>query len=163
MADNRDDIMIGVGAYADEKSAKKAVNDLTKSALSSLKDGYIEVPAEVKASYARGSKELEKAQKDVITHWEKMSKKGFSSSSEYLDELVDKYQKFKRLAGKEGKGNSKQTRWLSKTIGETLQPYLAQKRELDAIIKSFEKSAGFVSFCNHDFRCCFSRCNRCAW
>lgn len=138
MADKETGLNIPVSAYADKNSAKEAVNELTKGVLSSLKDGYIEVPAEIKASYARGSKELEKAQKDVITQWEKMSKKGFSSSPEYLDELIEKYQKFKRLAGKEGKGNSKQTKWLSKTIGESLQPYLAQKRELDAIIKSFE-------------------------
>ncbi len=140
MADKETGFVIPVSAYADKDSAKAAISELTKGVLSSLKDGYIEVPAEIKASYARGSKELDKAQKDVIKTYEKMSKEGFSSSVEDLDNLIEKYRKFKSLAGKEGKGNSKQTKWLTKTIGETLQPYLAQKRELDKVIASFEES-----------------------
>lgn len=140
MADKETGFVIPVSAYADKDSAKAAISELTKGVLSSLKDGYIEVPAEIKASYARGSKELDKAQKDVIKIYEKMSKEGFSSSVEDLDNLIEKYRKFKSLAGKEGKGNSKQTKWLTKTIGETLQPYLAQKRELDKLIANFEES-----------------------
>ena len=105
MADLETGLNIPVGAYADKDSAKEAVNDLTKGVLSSLKNGYIEVPAEIKASFTRGSKELDKAQKDVINQWEKMSKEGFSSSEEYLNDLINKYKKFKSLAGKEGKGN----------------------------------------------------------
>ena len=140
MADKETGLNIPVSAYADKDSAKEAVNELTKGVLKSLKDGYIEVPAEIKASFTRGSKELEKAQKDVINQWEKMSKEGFSSSEEYLDDLINKYKKFKSLAGKEGKGNSKQSKWLTKNIGESLQPYLNQKRELTSIIASFDKS-----------------------
>jgi hypothetical protein len=140
MADKETGLFIPVSAYADKDSAKSAINELTKGILSSLKDGYIEVPAEIKASYARGSKELDKAQKDVIKLYEKMSKEGFSSSVDDLDDLIEKYRKFKSLAGKEGKGNSKQTKWLSKTIGDTLQPYLAQKRELEKIVAGFEDS-----------------------
>lgn len=136
MADLETGLNIPVSAFADKDSAKEAVNDLTKGVLNSLKNGYIEVPAEIKASFARGSKELDKAQKDVINQWEKMSKEGFSSSEEYLDDLINKYKKFKSLAGKEGKGNSRQTKWLTKNIGESLQPYLAQKRELEKIIAS---------------------------
>lgn len=138
MADKETGLNIPVSAYADKDSAKSAINELTKGVLSSLKDGYIEVPAEIKASYTRGSKELDKAQKDVIKLYEKMSKEGFSSSVDDLDDLIEKYKKFKSLAGKEGKGNSKQTKWLSKTIGDTLQPYLAQKRELEKIVAGFE-------------------------
>lgn len=144
MADKETGLIIPVSAYADKDSAKAAVNELTKGVLSSLKDGYIEVPAEIKASYTRGSKELEKAQKDVIQLYEKMSKEGFSSSVDDLDDLIEKYKKFKSLAGKEGKGNSRQTRWLTKNIGETLQPYLTQKRELDKIIASFEDSVSKI-------------------
>ena len=144
MADKETGLIIPVSAYADKDSAKAAVNELTKGVLSSLKDGYIEVPAEIKASYTRGSKELEKAQKDVIQLYEKMSKEGFSSSVDDLDDLIEKYKRFKSLAGKEGKGNSRQTRWLTKNIGETLQPYLAQKRELDKIIASFENSVSKI-------------------
>ena len=144
MADKETGLIIPVSAYADKDSAKAAVNELTKGVLSSLKDGYIEVPAEIKASYTRGSKELEKAQKDVIETYEKMSKQGFSSSQKELDALIEKYKRFKSLAGKEGKGNSKQTKWLTKTIGETLQPYLAQKRELEKIISSFEDSVAKI-------------------
>lgn len=144
MADKETGLFIPVSAYADKDSAKSAINELTKGVLSSLKDGYIEVPAEIKASYARGSKELDKAQKDVIKLYEKMSKEGFSSSVDDLDDLIEKYKKFKSLAGKEGKGNSKQTKWLTKTIGETLQPYLAQKRELDKIVASFEESVAKI-------------------
>ena len=77
-------LVVGVSAKADLPSAEKAGKDLTKGVLSSLKDGYIEVPAEIKASFNRGSKELEKAQKDVINQWEKMSKEGFSSSEKYF-------------------------------------------------------------------------------
>ena len=138
MADLETGLNIPVSAYADKDSAKEAVNDLTKGILSSLKDGYIEVPAEIKASFTRGSKELDKAQKDVINQWEKMSKEGFSSSEQYLDDLINKYKKFKSLAGKEGKGNSKQSKWLTENIGKSLQPYLAQKRELEKVIASFE-------------------------
>lgn len=138
MADKETDLNISVGAYADEKSAKQAVDDLIKNVLGSLKDGYIEVPAEVKTSFDRGSKELDKAQKDVIKQWEKMSKEGFSSSEEYLEDLITKYKKFKSLAGKEGKSNSKQSRWLTENIGQVIQPYMVQKRELDKIISNFE-------------------------
>lgn len=140
MADKETGLFIPVSAYADKDSAKSAINELTKGVLSSLKDGYIEVPAEIKASYTRGSKELDKAQKDVIKLYEKMSKEGFSSSVDDLDDLIEKYKKFKSLAGKEGKANSKQTKWLTKTIGETLQPYLTQKRELEKIVAGFEDS-----------------------
>lgn len=140
MADLETGLNIPVSAYADKNSAEKATNDLIKGVLNSLKNGYIEVPAEIKASFNRGSKELDKAQKDVINQWEKMSKEGFSSSEEYLDDLISKYKKFKSLAGKEGKGNSKQTKWLTKTIGETIQPYLSQKRELEKIIAGFESN-----------------------
>lgn len=144
MADKETGLQIPVSAYADKDSVKEAINELTKGVLSSLKDGYIEVPAEIKASYARGSKELDKAQKDVIKLYEKMSKEGFSSSADDLDNLIEKYKKFKSLAGKEGKGNSKQTKWLTKTIGGTLQPYLTQKRELELIVKSFEESVAKI-------------------
>lgn len=140
MADKETGLNIPVSAYADENSAKKAVNDLVKGVLSSLKDGYIEVPAEVKTSFTKSSKELEKAQKDVISQWEKMSKEGFSLSEEYLDDLIEKYKKFKSLAGKEGKGNSKQAKWLTSTIGNSLQPYIAQRKELEAIIADFKKN-----------------------
>ena len=152
MADLETGLNIPVSAYADKDSAKEAVDNLTKSVLSSLKNGYIEVPAEVKTSFNRGSKELDKAQKDVINQWEKMSKEGFSSSEEYLDDLINKYKKFKSLAGKEGKGNSKQAKWLTKTIGGSLQPYLTQRRELENIISGFEKvgkGAGKTSIKQH--------------
>ncbi|MDE6946285.1 MAG: hypothetical protein K2P14_03780 [Anaeroplasmataceae bacterium] len=140
MADKETGLNIPVSAYADKNSAKEAVNDLTKGILNSLKDGYIAIPAEVKTSFNKSSKELDKAQKDIIKQWEKMSKEGFSSSEKYLNDLINKYQKFKKLAGQEGKGNSKQTKWLTSTIGKALQPYLAQKRELEGIIASFEKT-----------------------
>ena len=152
MADLETGLNIPVSAYADKDSAKEAVDNLTKSVLSSLKNGYIEVPAEVKTSFNRGSKELDIAQKDVINQWEKMSKEGFSSSEEYLDDLINKYKKFKSLAGKEGKGNSKQAKWLTKTIGGSLQPYLTQRRELENIISGFEKvgkGAGKTSIKQH--------------
>ena len=98
MADKETGLNIPVSAYADKDSAKSAINELTKGVLSSLKDGYIEVPAEIKASYTRGSKELDKAQKDVIKLYEKMSKEGFSSSVDDLDDLIEKYKKFREIA-----------------------------------------------------------------
>lgn len=43
MADKETGLGIPVSAYADENSAKKAIQDLTKSILGALKDGYIEI------------------------------------------------------------------------------------------------------------------------
>ena len=48
MADKETGVNIPVSAVADKPSAKEAVNELTKGVLSSLKDGYIEIPAELK-------------------------------------------------------------------------------------------------------------------
>ena len=81
MADKETGLNITVGAVADESSAKQAAKDLAKGVLSSLKDGYIEVPAEIKVPIKNASKDLEKAQKDVIDQWKKTFKEGFSSSA----------------------------------------------------------------------------------
>ena len=47
MADKETGLNIPISAYADEDSAKKAVQDLTKSVLGALKDGYIEIPTAI--------------------------------------------------------------------------------------------------------------------
>ena len=85
MADKETGFEISVSASADKGSAKKAVNDLGKEVTNSLKDGYIEVPVEPKASVKGVQKELSKAQKDVAREWQKTSRKGFSSSKDNLD------------------------------------------------------------------------------
>ena len=101
---------IPVSAYADEDSAKKAVQDLTKNILGALKDGYIEIPTAISDEFdkSKASAKLIRAQKDFISQWEKMSKEGFSSSEEDLQNFVNKFTEFKRLMGKEGKAGSKQ-------------------------------------------------------
>ena len=101
---------IPISAYADEDSAKKAVQDLTKNILGALKDGYIEIPTAISDEFdkSKASAKLIRAQKDFISQWEKMSKEGFSSSEEDLQNFVNKFTEFKRLMGKEGKAGSKQ-------------------------------------------------------
>ena len=94
MADKETGLNIPVSAVADKNSAKEAVNELTKDVLSSLKDGYIEIPAELKVPIKGASKDLEKAQKDVIKQWERTFKEGFSSSAKDLDALTEAYQRF---------------------------------------------------------------------
>ena len=129
MADKETGLNIPVSAVADKESAKEAVNELTKGILSSLKDGYIEIPAELKVPIKGASKDLEKAQKDVINQWEKTFKEGFSSSTKDLDNLTNAYQRFKKLAGQQHKANTKQSRGLSAIMGGPIQEYSLSKRE----------------------------------
>lgn len=129
MADKETGLNIPVSAVADKESAKEAVNELTKGILSSLKDGYIEIPAELKVPIKGASKDLEKAQKDVINQWEKTFKEGFSSSAKDLDNLTNAYQRFKKLAGQQHKANTKQSRGLSAIMGGPIQEYSLSKRE----------------------------------
>ena len=116
---------IEVNAKANKKSAETAAQELEKSVISSLKDGYIEIPTEIKAPIKGASKELKQAQQDVLTQWKKTFSEGFSSSSQDMDELIKKYQKFKRLA--KGKLGEDQTQWITKNIGTQISTY---KREL---------------------------------
>ena len=124
MADKETGLNITVGAVADENSAEKAAKDLTKGVLSSLKDGYIEVPAEIKVPIKGASKELEQAQKKVLTQWKKTFKKGFSSSEEDLTQLVKDYTSFKKLA--KGKTGTEQSKWITNTIGKQISAYKRQ-------------------------------------
>ena len=134
MADKETGLNITVGAVADENSARKAAKDLADGVLSSLKDGYIEVPAEIKVPIKNASKDLEKAQKDVINQWKKTFKEGFSSSAKDLDDLTEAYRKFKRLAGKEHKAGTKQYREISKLMSGQIQTYNTQKQAREARI-----------------------------
>lgn len=139
MADKETGLNIPVSAVADKDSAKEAVNELTKGVLSSLKDGYIEIPAELKVPIKGASKDLEKAQKDVINQWEKTFKQGFSSSAKDLDNLTAAYQRFKKLAGQQHKANTKQSRGISAIMGGPIQEYSLSKREAQARGKEIRK------------------------
>lgn len=139
MADKETGLNIPVSAVADKDSAKEAVNELTKGVLSSLKDGYIEIPAELKVPIKGASKDLEKAQKDVINQWEKTFKQGFSSSAKDLDDLTAAYQRFKKLAGQQHKANTKQSRGISAIMGEPIQEYSMSKKEAQARRNEFKK------------------------
>ena len=139
MADKETGLNIPVSAVADKDSAKEAVNELTKGILSSLKDGYIEIPAELKVPIKGASKDLEKAQKDVINQWEKTFKEGFSSSAKDLDNLTNAYQRFKKLAGQQHKANTKQSRGISAIMGGPIQEYSLSKRDEQARRTEFKK------------------------
>ena len=139
MADKETGLNIPVSAVADKNSAKEAVNELAKGVLSSLKDGYIEIPAELKVPIKGASKNLEKAQKDVINQWEKTFKEGFSSSAKDLDNLTAAYQRFKRLAGQQHKANTKQSRGISAIMGGPIQEYSMSKREAQTTGKEIKK------------------------
>ena len=139
MADKETGLNIPVSAVADKDSAKEAVNELTKGILSSLKDGYIEIPAELKVPIKGASKDLEKAQKDVINQWEKTFKEGFSSSAKDLDNLTNAYQRFKKLAGQQHKANTKQSRGISAIMGGPIQEYSMSKRDEQARRTEFKK------------------------
>lgn len=139
MADKETGLNIPVSAVADKDSAKEAVNELTKGVLSSLKDGYIEIPAELKVPIKGASKNLEKAQKDVINQWEKTFKEGFSSSAKDLDNLTAAYQRFKKLAGQQHKANTKQSRGISAIMGGPIQEYSMSKREAQVRRNEFKK------------------------
>lgn len=141
MADKETGLNITVGAVADESSAQKAAKDLAKGVLSSLKDGYIEVPAEIKMPIKNASKDLEKAQKDVISQWKKTFKEGFSSSEKDLDDLTQAYYRFKRLAGKEHKAGTKQYKEINKMMGGQIQSYNTQKQARET--KRAEQMAKF--------------------
>lgn len=139
MADKETGLNIPVSAVADKNSAKEAVNELTKDVLSSLKDGYIEIPAELKVPIKGASKDLEKAQKDVIKQWEKTFKKGFSSSAKDLDALTEAYQRFKKLAGQQHKAGTKQSKGISAIMGEQIQAYAMSKKDVQARRTEFKK------------------------
>ena len=138
MADRETGLNIPIGAYADENSAKKAIQDLIKSVLGALKDGYIEVPTAISDEFdkSKASAKLIRAQKDFINQWEKMSKEGFSSSEEDLQSFVDKFTEFKRLMGKEGKGGSKQNLAIRDLgLNELVQSYKKQLNTIQSQIK----------------------------
>ena len=146
MADKETDMIVSVVAEADESSAKKAIQDLTKGILGALKDGYIEIPTAISDEFdkSKASAKLIRAQKDFINQWEKMSKEGFSSSEEDLKAFVDKFTEFKRLMGKEGKGGSKQNLAIRDSkLGELVQDYKKQFKAIQSIqtdaVKSISK------------------------
>lgn len=139
MADKETGLNIPVSAVADKNSAKEAVNELTKDVLSSLKDGYIEIPAELKVPIKGASKDLEKAQKDVIKQWERTFKEGFSSSAKDLDALTEAYQRFKKLAGQQHKAGTKQSKGISAIMGEQIQAYAMSKKDVQARRAEFKK------------------------
>lgn len=143
MADIETGLGIPVSAYADEDSAKKAIQDLTKSILGALKDGYIEIPTAISDEFdkSKASAKLIRAQKDFINQWEKMSKEGFSSSEEDLQAFVDKFTEFKRLMGKEGKGGSKQNLAIRDLgLGELVQSYKKQFKAIQTMQTEAVKS-----------------------
>lgn len=139
MADKETGLNITVSAVADKNSAKEAVNELTKGVLSSLKDGYVEIPAELKVPIKGASKDLEKAQKDVIKQWEKTFKEGFSSSAKDLDDLIEAYQRFKKLTGQQHKANTKQARGISAIMGDQIQAYSMSKKDVRVRKTEFKK------------------------
>ena len=139
MADKETGLNIPVSAVADKNSAKEAVNELTKNVLSSLKDGYIEIPAELKVPIKGASKDLEKAQKDVIKQWERTFKEGFSSSAKDLDALTEAYQRFKKLAGQQHKTGTKQSKGISAIMGDQIQAYAMSKKDVQARRTEFKK------------------------
>lgn len=139
MADKETGLNITVSAVADKNSAKEAVNELTKDVLSSLKDGYIEIPAELKVPIKGASKDLEKAQKDVIKQWERTFKEGFSSSAKDLDALTEAYQRFKKLAGQQHKAGTKQSKGISAIMGDQIQAYAMSKKDVQARRAEFKK------------------------
>ena len=139
MADKETGLNIPVSAVADKNSAKEAVNELAKGVLSSLKDGYIEIPAELKVPIKGASKDLEKAQKDVIKQWERTFKEGFSSSAKDLDALTEAYQRFKKLAGQQHKAGTKQSKGISAIMGEQIQAYAMSKKDVQARRAEFKK------------------------
>lgn len=130
MAGKDTDIIISVGAEADEQSAKKATKDLVKGVLSSLEGGYIPVPVELKTPIKGASKELKTAQEEVVAQWEKTFSKGFSSSKKNLDNLTNAYQKFKRLASSERKTTSKQYRGIFHMMDNQVQDYKAKRKDV---------------------------------
>lgn len=142
MADKETGLNIPVNAVANKNSAKEAVNELGKNVLSSLKDGYIEIPAELKVPIKGASKDLQKAQKDVIKQWEKTFKEGFSSSAKDLDALTEAYQRFKKLAGQQHKAGTKQSRGISAIMGEQIQSYNMSKKDAQAIKNEIKKQVG---------------------
>lgn len=127
MADKETGLNIPIGAYADEKSAEAAVKNISKKVDSSLKDGRIEIPIELKAPIKGASEELLKAQKDVIKKLEATSKKGFSSSSKEADALIKSYTNFKKLVGQAHKNNMTQIKDLSTIISKKVQSLKLEK------------------------------------
>ena len=143
MADIETGLGIPVSAYADKDSAKKAIQDLTKSILGALKDGYIEIPTAISDEFdkSKASAKLIRAQKDFLNQWGKMSKEGFSSSEEDLQAFVDKFTEFKRLMGKEGKGGSKQNLAIRDLgLGELVQSYKKQFKAIQTMQTEAMKS-----------------------
>ena len=121
MADKETGLNIPIGAYADENSAEKAVKDITKKIDSSLKDGRIEIPIELRTPIKGASDDLIKAQEDVIKKWDAASKKGFSSSTKEANDLIDAYTRYKKLVGQAHKNNQTQVKDLDAIISKKIQ------------------------------------------
>lgn len=134
---------VTVGSNADKPSAEQTGKDIAKNVkkgvLSVLKDGYIEVPAEIKAPIKGASKELKQAQSKVLTQWKKTFKEGFSSSKEDLDKLIKAYNKFKGLA--KGKTQETQAKWITDVIGKQVASYKKDIAKLDKKIKTTKPKA----------------------
>lgn len=139
---------IEVSAVVDEASAKEAGKKLNTYVLNSLKDGYIKIPAAVEAEFnkdGKASKQLREAHREFIDQWKKMSSVGFDSSSEELDDFIEKYNKFVKLMSKEGQYNTKQNNALKKSgLGTVLRSYTTQTQKITKRLEEVTKEATSV-------------------
>ena len=139
MADKEADLKIVVSTEADKKSSAKTVRELEESIYSSLKSGYIEVPAKVKTHIEGASKEFKQAQDKLLKNWEATFGKGFSASGANFESFSKDYSKFKRLA--KGNYDTEQVKWITENIGKQVAAYKKAKTEFEKQIKTLDISS----------------------
>lgn len=139
MADKEADLKIVVSTEADKKSSAKTVRELEESIYSSLKSGYIEVPAKVKTHIEGASKEFKQAQDKLLKNWEATFGKGFSASGANFESFSKDYSKFKRLA--KGNYDTEQVKWITENIGKQVAAYKKAKTEFEKQIKALDISS----------------------
>ena len=140
MADKDARVDILVGAYTDKKNIENTVKELNENVSRALKDGYIEVPVELKTDVKRGSSEVLKAQSKLLEKWEKQAKKGFSSSKKELTEFVNAALRFRRAMNKEEKHDSPQAQWMQDSgFNDLIDSYNTKLKDLRVQLKDINK------------------------
>lgn len=123
-----------IRSVVDEASAKKAPQEISKIILGVLKDGYIEIPATISDEFDKSkvSRKLIKAQEDFVSQWTKLSKEGFSSSEEDLDEFMQKFNAYRRLLNKEAKDSKQNVVLNNLGLGEIAKSYKNAQKQIKA-------------------------------
>ena len=149
MADGNDkktNVQIEITPYIDEKKVDKEIQEkIDKKLKDYSKNGYIKLPVEVenfkykkqtttKSGLTRGVdySKLQKAQDELISNWNKLSKQGFSSREEDVLNVLKSFRNYQRTArdqykdSRTGENDDMQVLKIRNTIGKQISNYFTR-------------------------------------